>query len=106
MRIPVSVLTSVGLLGGYGVAAGSGSRAAGGVVLFAVGAWAGWESMRRTDTRRAAAVVATYLVAFGASHGLALLIGAWPAVVVVAAITAAVALGLVDRATPTVAARS
>lgn len=101
MRVPTAVITSAGLIGGYAVAAGSGSRPAGGVVLALAGAWATWQCRQQSDGKRAAALLGVYLVSFAGSHGLALVMGAWPSVLVVTAVTAAAAVALGDRAATT-----
>jgi hypothetical protein len=89
MRVQAStaVLAATGLIAGYGVAVGTGSRPLGGIVLAACGlpCVAIWE--RRHGLRRAAALTAGGLGAFAVSHALGLLIGAWPAVLVTAAAT-------------------
>lgn len=54
-----------------------------------------WRSEAGTGT--AAALLATYLASFGASHPLAKKIGAWPSVLTVAAVSAAASTALVDR---------
>ena len=87
MRAPTSVLAAVGLIAGYGVAAASGSRPLGGLVLAACGVpciviWA-----HRHDRRTAALLTLGGLAAFALSHGIGILIGAWPAVVLTAALT-------------------
>lgn len=87
-RVIVPLLTTAGLLGGYGVARASGVRAAGGAVLAAVGAGVFVLVARRGGPVRATAVVLTYLGAFGGSHPLAKRLGAWQSVAAVAAATA------------------
>lgn len=47
-----------------------------------------------------AALVATYIGAFGLSHPLARRIGAWPSVLAVSAITAAASYVAADRRDP------
>lgn len=76
---------------GFAVAAASGSRALGGVVLLLGGLWCVREWTRRNDARTAAALAVVGLLAFAASHVLALAIGAWPAVLLVAAAMGAIA---------------
>jgi hypothetical protein len=84
-RLATAPIAAAGLIAGFGVAVASGSRPLGGLVLAACGLacvaiWA------RRDGRRIAAMLAVAgLVAFALSHLLGLLIGAWPAVLVVAA---------------------
>ncbi len=86
-RLPTAPIAATALIAGYGVAVASGSRPLGGVVLAILGLiclaiWA------RRDGRRVAVMLAVLsLAAFAVSHVLALVIGAWPAVLVVAAVT-------------------
>lgn len=99
-RAPTAPLAAAGLIAGYGVAVGSGSRPLGGAVMAAfgltcVGVWA-----HRDGRRTAAALTATGLFAFAASHGLGLLIGAWPAVLLVSAATAAACRRMSDARRP------
>jgi hypothetical protein len=95
-RLLVPLLTSAGLLGGFGVARVTGVRAAGGGVLAAFGAGVFVLVARRAGWLRATAVVLTYLGAFGGSHPLAKRLGAWPSVFAVAAATAAPAALLAE----------
>jgi hypothetical protein len=96
-RLLVPVLTSAGLLGGYGVARATGVRWAGGIVLGGVGA-AVFEAVRRSaGPVRATALLVTYLGAFGGSHPLAKRLGAWPSVLAVAGATAVPAALLAER---------
>jgi len=96
-RLIVPVLTSAGLLGGFGVARATGRRWAGGVVLGAVGAGVFALVLRSGGPVRATAVVLTYLGAFGGSHPLAKRLGAWPSVLAVAGATAVPAALLAER---------
>jgi hypothetical protein len=89
VRVPTSVLAATGLIAGYGVAVASGSRPLGGIVLAACGVpciviWA-----RRHDRRTAALLTLAGLAAFAFSHAMGALIGAWPGVLLTAALTAA-----------------
>src|SRR5262245_4698219 len=84
VRIPTAPLASASLIAGYAVAAGSGSRPLGGLVLAAGGLWCVREWARRNDARTAAALAGAGVVAFAGSHVLALALGAWPAVLVAA----------------------
>jgi hypothetical protein len=81
------------------VVAGSGSRLLGGLVLLAGGAVCARLWLRRRGPRTAAALTSAALVIFVASHVLALLIGAWPAVLSTAAVMAAASWVYAD--TPT-----
>ncbi len=66
-------------------------------MLAAGGVVAGREWARHTSPAVTGALLATYLGAFGLSHPLARRIGAWPAVLAVAALTAAVSYAAADR---------
>jgi hypothetical protein len=94
--LPTAPLAAGSLIAAYGVVAATGSRPLGGVVLAAgglccIGIW-----RRRHGTRTAAQLGGVGFAAFVASHVLALGVGAWPAVLIVAAVTAAVAWALAD----------
>lgn len=78
MRLPTSLVTAASLVGGWQAARLTAVRPLGGVVLAAGGAVAAREWSRRTSPATTAALVATYLGAFGLSHPLAKRIGAWP----------------------------
>lgn len=96
-RLLVPLLTSAGLLGGYGVARATGVRAAGGAVLAGVGAGVFALVARRGGPWRAATIVLIYLGAFGGSHPLAKRLGAWQSVLAVAGTTAVPAALLAER---------
>lgn len=90
-RKPITAaLAAGGLIAGYAVAVATGSRPLGGVVLlaFALPCVAIW--LKRDGRRVAAGLTAAGVIAFIGSHVLALAIGAWPAVLVVATATAAI----------------
>jgi hypothetical protein len=71
------------------VAVTTGSRPLGGVLLAAFGVTCMAIWLERDGRRTALALTAAGLLAFAVSHGLGLLIGAWPAVLLTAAATAA-----------------
>ncbi|HWF32845.1 MAG TPA: hypothetical protein VG188_09830 [Solirubrobacteraceae bacterium] len=100
---PTAPVAAGSLIAGYAVAAGSGSRPLGGVVLLAGGIWCVREWARRNDTRTALVLACAGLAAFVLSHVLALAIGAWPAVLLVAA-AMAIATWLRADARPRMAA--
>ena len=82
-------IAATGLVAGYAVAVGSGSRPLGGLVLALCGIaciaiWLG-----RDGARTASLLAGAGLLAFALSHLLGLVIGAWPAVLLAAAATAA-----------------
>jgi len=79
------------------VARRTGIRPLGGAVLAAGGVVAGREWARHTSPAVTGALLATYVGAFGLSHPLARKIGAWPSVLAVAALTAAVSYAVADR---------
>ena len=94
--LPTAPLAAAGMLAGYGVAVASGFRPLGGLVLagFGVACMSIW--IRRDGVRTTVVLTGIGLAAFAASHGLALLIGAWPAVGVAAAAAGAASWKLSD----------
>ena len=90
-EVPTAPVAAGSLIAGYAVAAGSGSRPLGGLVLAAGGLWCIRAWSRRDGAGTAARLGGFGLGAFIASHLLAPAIGAWPAVLCVSAATAAVA---------------
>jgi hypothetical protein len=89
-RIPTAPVAAGSLIVGYAVAAGTGSRPLGGVVLAVGGLWCLREWDSRHDARTALTLGGVALGAFAASHVIALAIGAWPSVLLVSGITGAV----------------
>jgi hypothetical protein len=87
--VPTAPVAAGSLIAGYAVAVESGSRPLGGVVLLLGGLWCLRQWRRRAGSRIAARLTAVGLALFVASHLLALAIGAWPAVLSVAAAMAA-----------------
>ncbi len=83
--LPTAPVAAASLIAGYAVAAGTGSRPLGGLVLAAGGLWCIREWRRRNDARTAVILAAGGLAAFVLSHVLALAVGAWPAVLLAAA---------------------
>jgi hypothetical protein len=83
--LPTAPVAAGTLIAGYAVAIASGSRPLGAVVLLAGGLWCVREWLRRNDTRTALVLACAGLAAFVVSHVLALAIGAWLAVLLVAA---------------------
>jgi hypothetical protein len=88
-NLPTALIAATGLVAGFAVAVASGSRALGGLVLVICGlpCIATW--LRRDGRRTAIVLTVAGLLAFALSHVLGLLIGAWPAVLLTAAGTAA-----------------
>jgi hypothetical protein len=87
--IPTAALAAAGLIAGFGVAVGTGSRPLGGVVLavFGVTCIAIWS--QRHGRATIVKLTIAGLVAFALSHAIGLLIGAWPAVLLSSAAIAA-----------------
>jgi hypothetical protein len=88
-RVATAPIAAIGLIAGFAVAAGSGSRALGGLVLATCGLTCIAIWLRRDGRRTAAMLTIAGLIAFGVSHVLGVIVGAWPAVLLVAAATAA-----------------
>ena len=88
-RIATAPIAAAGLIAGFGVALASGSRALGGLVLAGCGLVCVIVWLRRDGRRTAVRLTFAGVFAFAISHVLGLLIGAWPAVLLVAAATAA-----------------
>jgi hypothetical protein len=95
-RVPTAPIAAAGLIAGFGVADATGSRPLGGVVLAACGLACIAVWLRRDPPRVTVALTATGLVAFALSHVLGEVIGAWPSVLVVSAVTAALCWRLSD----------
>ncbi len=87
-RVPTSLLAPLGLITGFGTAVGTGSRPVGGVVMALFGLTCIYFWVRRDGNATALRLTLVSLTAFVLSHALGLVIGAWPAVLVVSAITA------------------
>src|SRR3954471_5745909 len=100
MRIPTALITAGSLIGGWQLARRTGNRPLGGAVLAAGGVLGGREWGRRAPPAVTAALVVTYVGAFGLSHPLARRIGAWPSVLVVSAVSAAASYVAADRRDP------
>ena len=96
-RSPLRPSSPVRLVGGYAVARITKIRPLGGAVLAAGGfvAQRQWTKAPARSTPRSSSAV--YYGAFGVSHPLAKKIGAWPAVLTVAGVSAAAAWVLSDR---------
>jgi hypothetical protein len=96
MPVPTAPLAATGLIGGYVVSRRAG-RPLGGAVLAAGGAACARLWLRRSGPVATAALVGVYVGGFGASHLLARRIGAWPAVLSVAGLSAGAASAVSDR---------
>ena len=99
-----AALAAGSLIAGYGVVAVNGSRALGGIVLLAGGLVCLRIWLLRLGARAAVQLTGILFGAFVLSHLLALAIGAWPSVIVCAALVGGVTAALgrgPGRAAPT-----
>jgi hypothetical protein len=96
-HVDTAPLAALGLVGGFLAARETGIRPLGGVVLGLAGFYAGRSWLAQSGPAATAGLSAVYLGGFGASHVLAKRIGAWPAVLSVAAVSAAAAWSVNDR---------
>jgi hypothetical protein len=94
--VPTAPVAAGSLIVGFAVAAASGSRPLGGVVLALGGVWCIREWTRRHGARTAVTLAGVGVLAFASSHLLAGAIGAWPSVLLVAAAMAGVAWSRAD----------
>jgi hypothetical protein len=94
--LPTAPLAAGSLIVSYAVVVSTGSRPLGGVVLAIGGLWCIRVWLRRHGRRTAARLAAVGFAAFVVSHVLALAVGAWPSVLIVAAVTAAATWVLAD----------
>ena len=90
------LLTTAGLIGGFGAARATGRRWLGGVLLAGVGAGTWVLVNRSAGPIRASVVTGVYLAAFGGSHPLAKRLGAWQSVYAVSGATAVIAAALAE----------
>jgi hypothetical protein len=89
-------VASGSLLLGFAVAQVTGLRALGGIVLIAGLAWCALRWLRAAGAARAAVLVVVYVAAFVLSHVVADALGAWPSVLLAAAVTGLAAYALAD----------
>jgi hypothetical protein len=92
-------VASGSLLLGFAVAQATGVRALGGIVLIAGCAWCGLRWLRgggRGAVARTTVIVLVYVGAFVLAHVIADSIGAWPSVLLAAAVTGLAAYVLAD----------
>jgi hypothetical protein len=86
--IPTAPVAAGSLIAGYAVAASTGSRPLGGLVMAAGGIWCIRAWQQRNGTQTAVTLGSVGFCAFVLSHVLARAIGAWPSVLIVSAVTA------------------
>jgi thiol:disulfide interchange protein len=94
-------VASGSLVLGFAVAELTGVRALGGIVLVAGCAWCALRWLRAGRPRTVTLVI-VYVAAFVLSHVIADTLGAWPSVLLVAAVVGAATSALADSATPRV----
>jgi hypothetical protein len=99
-RILTAPLAAAGLIGGFAVAVVTDSRPLGGLVLAACGVTCTAVWWRRDGGLTAALLAGAGLLAFPGSHLVGLVIGAWPAVLLMAAATAGLCWQVSDRDRP------
>ena len=95
--LPTWPIAAGALVLGFGIAELTGVRAIGGVVLFLGGLAGGLRWRLLLGLPRALALVAAFLAGFALAHPLGDAIGAWPAVLLVAAAVGALAWWAADR---------
>jgi uncharacterized membrane protein YjjB (DUF3815 family) len=98
--LPTWPVAALGLTVGFAVAVVTDVRWLGGIVLLAAATWCGRIWLRDHGPRVTAALVGVFLAAFVLSHLLGHLIGAWPSVATVSAITGLVTWAVADRRPP------
>lgn len=87
MRIPPpAVIAALSLVIGFAVAAATGVRPLGGLVLFAAALWCGLQWRAQRGLLVAVGLITLYLALFALSHVLGDQIGAWASVFTVAAV--------------------
>jgi hypothetical protein len=97
---PTWPIAAGALLLGFGVAQASGVRALGGLVLVLGALACGLRWRLLLGLPRALALVGAFLVGFVLAHPLGHAIGAWPAVLIVAASVGGLAWRVADRPAP------
>jgi hypothetical protein len=97
--VPTAPLAAGSLIVGYVVVLATGSRPLGGVVLAIGGLCCIRIWTRRHGARTAARLACVGFAALVVSHVLALALGAWPSVLIVAGATAAATWSLADART-------
>jgi hypothetical protein len=95
--LPTAPVVATGLIGGFAAGRFSGRRELGGAVLAAAGAWSARRWLRSSGPGVMGLLLGTYTAAFGVSHPLAKKLGAWPAVLTVAAVASGASYALGDR---------
>jgi membrane-bound ClpP family serine protease len=96
-----ALVAAASLVLGFAVAQATEVRALGGLVLVAGAAWCAIRWRARAGTAVAVALVAAYVAGFVLAHVLADPLGAWPSVLLVAAVVGGLAHAVAgERVTP------
>lgn len=103
MRSRIAGITGLTLVLGFAVASLTGSRPLGGAVLLLGGVLCAWLMLREAGWRATVLTLVAVLVLFVVSHPLGLVIGAWPSVLLVAAVAASIAYALARPRVPSAA---
>ena len=90
-------VASGSLLLGFAVAQATGIRPLGGIVLIAGCAWCALRWLHAAGAARTGLLVVVYAGSFVLSHVVADALGAWPSVLLAAAVTGTAAYVLADR---------
>jgi hypothetical protein len=90
-RLTLPAIAAATFLAGFAAAELTGVRAVGGIVLLVGGIWCVRLALRLVGVVPTVALIAIALALFALSHPLGRAIGAWPAVLVTAALVAAAA---------------
>jgi hypothetical protein len=94
--MPTAPVAALSLVAGFAVADATGVRPLGGLVLVGAAAWCATRWRRQVGLPAAAGLVALYAGAFALSHPLGGVIGAWPSVITVSAVTGAIVWAVAD----------
>ena len=95
-QVSTATVVAAGLIGGWLTARESGIRPLGTIPLVAAGALAARSWNKKKGPGITAALLGTYVGAFGMSHPLAKKIGAWPAVLTATGAAATIAYMVSD----------
>jgi hypothetical protein len=102
MRTRIAAVTALTLVLGFAIASLTGIRSLGGVVLVLGGALCAWWMVRAAGALRTVVTLVAVVGLFVVSHPLGHVIGAWPAVLLVAAVAGVLAYAVASprAATP------
>jgi hypothetical protein len=95
VRLGVPLVAAGSLVVGFAVAQGTGIRWLGALILLAGGVWCALVMLPHSGVVRTGVLAVVYVAAFVVSHPLGKAIGTWTSVLLVSAVTAAVAYALI-----------